>query len=174
MQFWKIAHIVHRNLLTEMFRCLDFEWFRFFLSFYWANVLVFLTFFFYIPAYQIPKYNLFFFLCWHYPHVIWNVSPSSCRLGGGRRSYPERGRKLRQWLPHPQHPRSRLQVSSSNLPETGVLMSFSSFSLQSSVLFPLPSDSPPPCPASRGRSSVASRLNLKPCAAPTASSTSWW
>lgn len=35
----------------------------------------------------------------------------SFRLGGGRRSYPKWSRRLRQWLPHPEHPRSRLQVS---------------------------------------------------------------
>lgn len=41
------------------------------------------------------------------------VSCSSRRLGGGRWSYPEWSRKLRQRLPHPQHPRPRVQVSSS-------------------------------------------------------------
>lgn len=54
------------------------------------------------------------------------VLSSSRRLGGGRWSYPEWSRKLRQRLPHPQHPRPRLQVSSANL-LSDVSMRFSSF-----------------------------------------------
>lgn len=112
-------------------------------------------------------------------HLKWQKHGLFCsfRLGGGRWSYPKWSRRLRQWLPHSEHPCSRLQVSlvvSLSLQSLSSLRCSDLFLHSLILLYILPSDSPPPYQASLGQSLVASRLNLKLCAALIVSCTSWW